>query len=69
MSMGNALDIPAAVVSAIKRIRPSQWLIESPPPPPKRLKMIHDGSFKDDGAKAVPMPQMRHEYEVAITMQ
>jgi hypothetical protein len=31
--------------------------------------MIHDGSFKDDGAKAVPMPQMRHEYEVAITMQ
>ena len=67
--MGNTLDIPAAVANVIKRIRPSQWLIESPPPPPKRLKMIHDGSFRDDGAKAVPMPQMRQEYEVTINMQ
>jgi hypothetical protein len=54
--MGNTFQISRDVVeiiSAVKRIRPSDWIV--PTPPPKRIRL---DSFQDNGAKAVTLPDV-----------
>ena len=66
--MGNTMDVPHGmihtIVTAIKRSRPLDWIVDEPP-----RKKLCVSPFDEDGAKAVNIPPERHEYETIITIQ
>jgi hypothetical protein len=55
-SMGNTMDVShdviGTIITAIKRVRPTDWVIDEPP-----SKRIRISSFEEDGAKAVKIPE------------
>lgn len=62
------MDVPnhmiTTIVTAIKRSRPLDWIVNEPP-----RKKLCVSPFDEDGAKAVNIPPERHEYETIITIQ
>jgi len=57
--MGNTMDVPhgmiSTIVTAIKRSRPLDWVVNEPPP-----KKLCVSPFDEDGAKAVKIPENQH---------
>jgi hypothetical protein len=57
--MGNTMDVPqdvySTIVTAIKRSRPLDWIVDEPPP-----KKLCVSPFDEDGAKAVKIPDNQH---------
>jgi len=45
-------DVIGTIITAIKRVRPTDWVIDEPP-----SKRIRISSFEEDGAKAVKIPE------------
>jgi len=43
------------IVTAIKRSRPLDWVVDEPPP-----KKLCVSPFDEDGAKAIKMPENHH---------
>ena len=62
--MGNTMDISQGVIStivtAIKRSRPLDWIVDEPP-----RKKFCVSPFDEDGARAVKIPET---YDVAVNV-
>ena len=48
-------DMITTIVTAIKRSRPLDWVVDEPPP-----KKLCVSPFDEDGAKAIKMPENNH---------
>jgi hypothetical protein len=56
--MGNTMNVSQdlhEMITAIKRVRPSDWIVNDPPPKRVRLTI-----FDEDGAKAIKIPDRQH---------
>lgn len=56
--MGNTMNVSHEMnqmITAIKRARPTEWIVNEPPTKRFRLTI-----FDDDGAKAIKMPETQH---------
>jgi|688.fasta_scaffold523759_2 hypothetical protein len=57
--MGNTMDVSqgmiSTIVTAIKRSRPLDWIVDEPPAKKPRISI-----FDEDGAKAVKIPETYH---------
>jgi hypothetical protein len=57
--MGNTMDVSqdvySTIVTAIKRSRPLDWVVNEPP-----AKKLCVSPFDEDGAKAVKIPETYH---------
>lgn len=54
--MGNTFQVSRGfteIIETLKRVRPSEWIVSTPPP--KRVRL---GVFEDNGAKAVNIPDI-----------
>lgn len=57
--MGNTMDVSqdmiSTIVTAIKRVRPAEWVVDEPP-----RKKVCVSPFDEDGAKAIKIPETYH---------